>query len=209
MDRLTEKYILDHSTPEDPLLEELFRQTHVRFVNPNMVSGHIQGKMLEFLTRMISPLTALEIGTFTGYTAISIARGIGEKGRLITIEINDEMEDFCKSYFARAGVAERIRMITGNALEEIPKLDESFDMVFIDGDKREYCDYFRAVKDKVSPGGFIIADNVLWGGKALDQHTRDQQSLGIIEFNSMIKAEPGIENLILPVRDGIMIIRKN
>lgn len=208
MNRELEKYILDHTTPEDPLLEELYRQTHLRFVNPNMVSGHLQGKLLEFISRMINPASILEIGTFTGYSAICLSKGLKERGRLITIEANDEIATFTKSYFVKAGVSEKIELLNGSALGIIPGLNIMFDLVFIDADKREYCDYFRLVIDKVNPGGFILADNVLWGGQVLEKNTNDQQAAGIIQFNDMIRKEKRVEKLILPVRDGIMIMRK-
>jgi len=209
VERKTENYIASHSSPEDPVLEELYRQTYLRFVNPNMTSGHMQGKFLEMMSRMISPMHILEIGTFTGYSAICMAKGLKPGGKLITIEINDELVSFSSSFFAKAGLSDKIQQLTGKALDIIPSLPQMFDLVFIDADKREYCDYFRIVKEKVRPGGFILVDNVLWGGKALDNNTKDQQTRGIIEFNEMINKETGIENIILPVRDGIMIIRIN
>lgn len=208
MNRDIEKYILRHSTPEDAVLEELYRQTHLRFVNPNMVSGHMQGKLLEFISLMISPLNILEIGTFTGYSAICMAKGLREGGKLVTIEINDEIAAFTRSYFEKAGVSDRIDLLNGNALEIIPALEKTFDLVFIDADKRDYCDYFRLVIGKVRPGGIILADNVLWGGQVIDKDVNDQQARGIIEFNEMIAGYKGIENIILPVRDGLMMIRK-
>jgi caffeoyl-CoA O-methyltransferase len=208
MDRKLEQYILDHSTKEDPLLEDLYRQTHIRFVNPNMVSGHLQGRFLELISGMVQPEYILEIGTFTGYSAICLAKGLRPGGRLITIESNDELAAFAGSYFEKAGLSTVIEQLTGNALDIVQGLDLMFDLVFIDGDKREYVDYYKAVIDKVRPGGFIIADNVLWGGKALEKGTRDPQARGIIDFNEMICKETDIENLILPVRDGLMIIRK-
>ena len=209
MDKLIEKYIHDHSSPEDPVLEELFRETHIRFVNPNMSTGHIQGKLLELISKMITPEIILEIGTFTGYSAICLARGLKPGGKLITIEINDELKDFSSSWFRKAGVDNAITQLTGRAQEIIPGLDKQFDLVFIDGDKREYIDYYELSIDKVRSGGFIIADNVLWGDKVLDATSRDPQTRGIIEFNEMIMREKGIENIILPLRDGLMLIRKN
>jgi predicted O-methyltransferase YrrM len=173
-----------------------------------MVSGHLQGRLLEMISGMIKPYSVLEIGTFTGYSAICLARGLNEGGKLITIEFNDELESFSRGYFERAGLSGSIVQITDRAQEIIPGIDGTFDLVFIDGDKREYCEYFRLVKDKVRKGGFILADNVLWGGKVIENDTSDQQSRGIIEFNEMIRNEPGVENLILPFRDGLMIIRK-
>lgn len=207
MDRKIENYILEHSSGEDPILEELYRQTYIRFVNPNMTSGHIQGKFLEMISKMIRPSYILEIGTFTGYSAICMAKGLKPDGKLITLDINDELKAFSEDYFKRTGLDDKIELLNGRAQDLIPKLACEFDLVFIDGDKKEYCEYFRLVKEKVRPGGFIIADNVLWGGKVLDESTKDPQTRGILEFNNMISKEPGIENIILPLRDGIMLIR--
>jgi caffeoyl-CoA O-methyltransferase len=208
MDRNLEKYIQEHSTPEDPLLEDLYRQTHIRFVNPNMVSGNLQGRFLEMISKMIQPEIILEIGTFTGYSAICLAKGLKPGGRLITIDLNDEITAFAGSYFKKAGLSSVIEQITGNALDIIPEINLLFDLVFIDGDKREYTEYYKAVIGKVKPGGFIIADNVLWGGKALEKGTRDPQARGIVRFNEMISNERDNENIILPFRDGLMVIRK-
>lgn len=208
MERNLEKFLLDHSTPEDPVLEDLYRQTHIRFVNPNMVCGHLQGKLLELISKMIAPMKILEIGTFTGYSAICLARGLQPGGQLITIESDDELVDFSHSYFLKAGVDDKIAQITGRAQDIIPRLDRQFDLVFIDGDKREYSEYYTQVICKVRPGGFIIVDNVLWGEKAFDKMNKDPQSKGIIEFNEMIKKQKNIEKVILPLRDGLMIIRK-
>jgi len=208
MNNKLEKFLLDHTTLEDTVLEDLYRQTHLRFVNPNMASGHIQGKFLELISMMIKPDSILEIGTFTGYSAICLAKGLKPGGRLTTIEINDELTSFAHSYFCKAGVESHINQLTGNALDIIPGLDIMFDLVFIDGDKREYVEYYRQIIGKVKPGGFILADNVLWGGKALEPETTDPQAKGIIEFNEMIKNDNTIEKFILDLRDGLMIIRK-
>jgi caffeoyl-CoA O-methyltransferase len=208
MDKLIEKYIHEHSSPDDPVLEELYRETHIRFVNPNMVTGHLQGKFLEFISKMLTPAMILEIGTFTGYSAICLARGLNPGGRLITIEINDELKEFCSSWFRKAGVDRIITQLTGRAQDIIPGLDGQFDLVFIDGDKREYIDYYNSSIGKVRSGGLIIADNVLWGDKVLDTRSRDPQTRGIIEFNEMIMKEKGVEKIILPLRDGLMLIRK-
>ncbi|MGD0340296.1 MAG: O-methyltransferase [Bacteroidales bacterium] len=209
MDKLIEKYIHEHSSPEDPILEELYRETHIRFVNPNMSTGHIQGKLLEFISKMIKPEIILEIGTFTGYSTICLARGLRPGGKLITIEINDELKEFSSSWFRKAGVDCVITQLTGRAQEIIPGLDHQLDLVFIDGDKREYIDYFNLSIEKVRSGGIIIADNVLWGDKVLDSSSRDPQTRGIIKFIEMIMREKGIEKIILPLRDGLMLIRKN
>jgi caffeoyl-CoA O-methyltransferase len=208
MNRRLEQYIKEHSSDEDPVLAELFRQTHIRFVNPNMSTGHLQGKLLEMVAKMINPQFILEIGTFTGYSTICLARGLKSGGRIFTIELNDELKEFSFSFFKKAGVDSLITQITGDALEIIPSLDVIFDLVFIDGDKREYSDYYRAAKDKVRPGGFIIADNVLWGDKVLEKETKDPQSRGIIDFNNLIKLDNSVEKVIVPVRDGLTLIQK-
>jgi predicted O-methyltransferase YrrM len=157
---------------------------------------------------MINPQAILEIGTFTGYSAICLAKGLKPDGKLITIEINDELTDFARSYFKKAGLDSKITQLTGKAQEIIPDLDLIFDLVFIDADKREYIDYFSSAIGKVKPGGFILADNVLWGGQVIDKETKDQQARGIIDFNNMIKSEDGIQYIIMPIRDGLMLIQK-
>jgi predicted O-methyltransferase YrrM len=208
MDRELEKYILDHSTPEDPVLEDLFRQTHLRFINPNMVCGHLQGKFLEMISLMIRPSCILEIGTFTGYSTICLAKGLKPDGILITVEPNDELSEFTQTYFEKTGVALKIVNVHNRLQDMIGIMNEEPDLVYIDGDKREYAEYFRLIIDKVRPGGFIIADNVLWGGKVFEKDIKDPQTKGIIEFNEMINKQKNIENIILPIRDGIMLIRK-
>jgi len=208
MKRKLDQYLHSHSSPEDPVLEDLYRQTHIRFVNPNMTSGHLQGKFLEMISKMINPENILEIGTFTGYSAICLSKGLKPGGKLFTIEINDELNSFAHSYFQKAKVETSITQLTGNALEIIPDFNLMFDLVFIDGDKREYCEYYKLIIDKVKPGGFIIADNVLWGGKAIENDTSDPQTKGVIDFNEMIREQKNIENVMIPVRDGLMLIRK-
>jgi caffeoyl-CoA O-methyltransferase len=208
MTKKLEHFLLNHTTPEDPVLEDLYRQTHIRFVNPNMASGHLQGKFLEFISRMISPGNILEIGTFTGYSAICLARGLRPGGKLITLELNDELSAFARSYFSMAGLESSITQINGKAQEIIPSLDPEFDLIFIDGDKREYTEYYKLAFEKLKPGGYILADNVLWGGKAMDTETSDPQAIGIISFNEMIKSDPAVEIVTIPLRDGLMIIRR-
>jgi len=207
-DKKLEKYILEHSSAEDPVLEDLYRQTYLRFVNPNMLTGHLQGKFLEFLSRMINPELILEIGTFTGYSAICLAKGLKPGGKLYTIEINDEMSEFSHSYFCKAGAESKIVQLTGRAQEIIPALDLQFGLAYIDGDKREYAEYYKITLPRLRQGGIIIADNVLWGNKVLDRNTKDPQTRGIIEFNELIRKDKNTEKLILPVRDGVMLIRK-
>ena len=208
MNKKIEQYIEDYSTPEDPILEDLYRQTHIRFLNPNMVSGHLQGKFLEFISFMLRPMNILEIGTFTGYSAICLSKGLRPDGKLITIEINDELTDFAHSYFVKAGVDSKITQLTGKAQDLIPGLDLKFDLVFMDADKREYIEYYNLIIGKLNPGGFIIVDNVLWSGQVLEKDTTDQQARGIIDFNSMIRNESTVEKVIIPLRDGLMLIRK-
>jgi len=208
MNKWIDKYILDNSSPEDPVLEDLYRQTHIRFVNPNMSTGHLLGKLLEFLSVMIKPSNILEIGTYTGYSAICLAKGLKSGGKLYTVEINDELKDFSNSYFKKAGFGNTIVQLTGRAQHLVPKLDQMFDLVYIDGDKREYEEYYNIIIRKTSPGGFIIADNILWGEKVLEKNSKDPQTRGIIEFNDMIRQQKDIEKVILPLRDGLMVIRK-
>jgi len=208
MNKWIEQYLRDYSTPEDPLLEDLYRQTHIRFVNPNMSTGHLQGMILQFLSMMIKPETILEIGTYTGYSAICLAKGLKPGGKLYTIEINDELKEFSSSWFRKAGLQESIVQLTGRAQDIIPGLDSGFDLAYIDGDKREYSEYYKIIIRKMKPGGFIFADNILWGEKVLEKNSRDPQTRGIIEFNEMIKLQKDIEKVILPLRDGLMLIRK-
>ena len=208
MDRTQEQFFHDHTSPEDPLLSELYRQTHIRFVNPNMATGHLQGKFLEFISVMKKPSVILEIGTFTGYSAICLSRGLTENGKLVTIEINDELREFAAVYFRRAGLEPKIIQLTGRAQDIVPTLGMMFDLVFIDGDKREYVEYYQLAKDRLNPSGLIIADNVLWGGKALDKDSGDPQTKGIIEFNRTIRSDNDMEIMTLPLRDGIMLIRR-
>jgi len=209
MEKELDKYIREHSTPEDKVLEELYRQTHLYVVNPNMASGHIQGKFLEMLSYMIHPSRILEIGTYTGYSAICLARGLKSGGQLHTIEINDELNEMSTHYFALAGIADRVTLHTGRAQDVLPEMKYIFDLVFIDGDKREYCEYYDLVFEKVRKGGFIIADNVLWGGKIEGSEAlKDPQTKGVVKFNEMVRKDPRVEKIVLPLRDGLMIIRK-
>lgn len=205
---MLEKYIREHSSPEDELLRELDRETHLRVVHPQMLSGHIQGKLLELLTRMFRPRRVLEIGTFTGYSALCIAAGLDEGAVLDTIEADDELEGIAASFFARSAHGAKIRQHIGSALEVMPGLDGCYDMVFIDGDKREYPAYYRMLMDGglVHSGTVILADNILWYGKVAED-CRDPHTEAIREFNRMVAADGRVENVILPVRDGLNLIR--
>ncbi|NQU81182.1 MAG: O-methyltransferase [Bacteroidetes bacterium] len=208
-DKNLEKYILAHTRGEDEVLADLYRKTHIKFVNPNMVSGHLQGAILTMISNMIAPEKILEIGTFTGYSAICLARGLKQNGCLDTIEKNDELTDFILSYFKKAGVEKQINLFTGNALDLIKELPGPYDLVFIDGDKREYSAYYNLVFEKVRPGGFIIADNVLWDGKVTDpDYKNDPFTKGIMEFNELVHKDVRIENVIFPFRDGLMMLMK-
>ncbi len=204
-----DQYCSEHTTPENELLQELVRYTHLHVMHPRMLSGHLQGALLSMLSRMLAPHRILEIGTFTGYATLCMATGLQPDGQLHTIEHNDELEETCRHFFNRSQYGQQIVLHIGKALDVIPRLNECFDLVFIDGDKREYTEYFHAIIDKVRSGGFIIADNVLWDGKVMeDPIPNDAQTQGIIRFNTMIQHDQRIENLLLPLRDGLMICRK-
>ncbi|MFA5588105.1 MAG: O-methyltransferase [Mariniphaga sp.] len=204
-----ENYILEHIEPEDPVLQELDRETHLKMAGARMLSGHLQGQALTMIAKMINPLRILELGTFTGYSAICLAKGLQENGKLFTIEQNDELRDIARKYFIKSGLQHKITLLTGNAKEIIPSLSETFDLVYMDADKREYVDYFNLVFNKVRPGGFILADNTIWGGKVLESTAiSDRQTQGIIAFNESVKNNSRIEKVILPLRDGLTIIRK-
>lgn len=204
-----EKYANDHTTKELPVLAKLSRATHLRTHQPQMLSGHLQGSFLQMISHMIKPAAILEIGTFTGYSAICLAQGLHAGGRLTTIDCNPEMEDFARPYFEEAGLKEKISMILGDASEIISKLQGPFDLVFIDADKENYVSYFKMVFPKVAPGGYILADNTLWYGRVIEPGAEsDRETAGIIRFNKYIQQHKGIEHVLLPVRDGIMLVRK-
>ena len=202
-----EEYIEAHTTAPDAVLKELYRHTYLHEMNPRMMSGPVQGKFLQFLCQMLKPRRALEIGTYTGYAAICIARGLPEGGKLVTIEANREYEDTLRHYFAKAQVDEKIELILGDAKMMIPTLNETFDLVFIDADKVSYPTYYNMVMEKVRPGGFILADNVLWDGKVLNAQTKERDTQALIAFNDIVQNDPRVENVLLPIRDGLMMIR--
>ena len=206
-----ERYIRNLSSPEDALLAELESESNQRVVQPQMVSGHVQGKFLEMLTRMIVPRKVLEIGTFTGYATLCFAAGMPEGGVIDTIEIEDELEGIQSEFFARSPHGAKIRRHTGSALDVVPGLGECYDLVFIDGDKREYPDYYRMLMEggHLHSGSYILADNILWYGKVVEQNIKpsDLQTRGIVEFNRMVHEDDRVENVIIPIRDGINLIR--
>ena len=204
-----EDYILSHSEAEPEYLYRLWRATNVHTIHGRMASGHLQGRLLKMIVEMIRPQRILEVGTFSGYSAISMAEGLSEGGRLYTFEINDEMEDFTRQWIEGSPVADKIEFIIGDALTEAPKLDIMFDMAFIDGDKRTYCECYEMVMDILKPGGFILADNTLWDGHVVDHaYDSDHQTQGILAFNDHVAADLRTEQVILPLRDGLTIVRK-
>ncbi len=204
-----EDYILQHTDPEPEYLTQLNRETWIRMLNPIMCSGHLQGRVLSMLCKMIQPVHALELGTFTGYSALCIAESLPENGELDTIESDDELEEFILRNFEKTPFEDKINLLIGNALEIIPTLDKTYDLVFIDADKREYEAYYEAVLPKIRQGGFILADNTLWSGKVVEKvHQNDQQTLGILRFNELIATDNRVEKVILPLRDGLTLIRK-
>lgn len=208
-----EEYISLHTSPENEVLEAITRDTHVHILNPHMLSGHVQGRVLSMLSHMIRPKRILELGTFTGYSALCLAEGLAEGGRLITIEHNDELEETIQRNIAQSPLSDRIELIIGDAVERVNELRNKgvneFDLVFIDADKREYCAYLEAVYPLVPVGGFILADNTLWDGHIVDPaYDKDKQTLGLRAFNDKVKEDNRFEQVILPLRDGLTMIRK-
>jgi len=205
-----DEYILQHTEPEPDYLYRLWRATYIHTIHGRMSSGHLQGRLLKMLVKMIRPKNILEIGTFSGYSALSMAEGLDEGGRLYTFEINDEMEDFTRPWIEGSPWADKIEFIIGDALQEAPKLGIEFDLAFMDGDKRTYQDCYEMVMNILKPGGFILADNTLWDGHVIDHaYDNDHQTQGIETFNDYIASDPRVEQVILPLRDGLTLIRKN
>ncbi|HNM26001.1 MAG TPA: O-methyltransferase [Saprospiraceae bacterium] len=200
-------YCLRHTSPVDPVLDELQRQTHLRTLHPQMLSGPYQGMLLRFISQMIRPRRILEIGAFTGYSAICLAQGLTDDGLLHTIEIDDELEPLLRTYFEKSGLEARIRLHIGDAAQIVPALDETFDLVFLDAGKLDYQRHYELALPKLRPGGFLLADNVLWDGKVL-RPQGDATALALHRFNEQIQNDSRVENLILPLRDGLMLVRK-
>jgi predicted O-methyltransferase YrrM len=202
-------YILQHTSPEPDYLYRLWRATNLMTVHGRMASGHLQGRLLKMLVTMIRPKNILEVGTFSGYSALSMAEGLEEGGRLYTFEINDEMEDFTRPWIENSPVADKISFIIGDAMTEAPRLGIEFDMAFIDGDKRTYCECYDMVLGTLRTGGYIVADNTLWDGHVTDPaYDHDQQTQGIRRFNDYVAQDTRTEQVILPMRDGLTLIRK-
>jgi len=210
MNKELEKYCDQHSSKELSLLQELTRQTFVNILNPRMLSGHSQGLFLQLIVAMIRPKRVLEIGTYTGYSALCLAKNLDENSLLHTIEINDEVAAFAQKFFKKSEFCSKILSHVGDAVEIIAQFNEMFQLVFMDGNKRDYVKYYNCIFDKVESGGFIIADNVLWDGHVLDENKllNDAQTKGISEFNEMIRNDERVEKLMLPLRDGLLVIRK-
>lgn len=202
-------YIQQHIDEEPEFLQIVARNTHLKQLYSRMISGHLQGRILYMLTKLIHPKRILELGTFTGYSALCLAEAISDDGVVDTIEVNDELEDFIKDSFNLTPLGDKIKLHIGNALDIIPTLNHTYDLVLLDANKRSYCEYYELIFDKVNPGGVILADNVLWDGKVLSEPIpKDAQTKGIKEFNALIKKDQRVEKVILPVRDGLTIIRK-
>ncbi len=204
-----EDYILQHIDAEGDLLSRLDRETHLYHLRPRMCSGHLQGKLLKMFVRMIHPRRILELGTFTGYSALAMSEGMAPDAELHTIEIDDELEDFIRQHFIQSPIADRIHLHIGDAREVMAQVGGVFDLVFMDANKRQYLEYYNLVFDSVAPDGFIIADNTLWDGKVVDFGKKlDAQTAGILEFNDFVAADKRVEKVIIPLRDGLTIIHK-
>lgn len=209
IDSKIDNYARSFTTPESEVMQELNRDTFLNKLQPRMLSGHMQGAFLKMISQMIHPKSILEIGTYTGYSAIALASGLQEGGKLITLEFNEEHETMAKSYFEKAGIESKIEMQLGKAADIIPTLKKSFDLVFIDADKSNYSLYYDLIFDSVPVGGWIIADNVLWSGKVLEEDDGlDEDTLAIKQFNKKVNADDRVENMILPFRDGLLLIHK-
>lgn len=203
-------YVVAHSQDEPELLQQLNRETYQKILQPRMLSGHYQGRVLSMISKLVNPINILEIGTYTGYSAICLAEGMQDSGELHTIDINEELYDFQRKYFDKSGYGGKIIQHLGDALDIIPKLDKTFDLVFIDADKENYANYFHAIIDKMNKGGIILSDNVLWSGKVLETKIKkeDTSTPALIEYNKLLKEDSRIKTVILPIRDGLTISRK-
>lgn len=203
-----EEYVLEHSQKEPELLQKLGRETWQKVLNPNMLSGAFQGRVLAMLSKLVSPKNILEIGTYTGYSALCLAEGLQPGGTLFTIDKNEELEDFWKGYFENSSFGNQIVPLVGNALDIIPSLEEKFDLVFIDADKANYQNYFDLIIDKMNPGGLILSDNVLWYGKVTEEASaKDVDTKALQKYNRAINSDPRVETVMLPIRDGLTVTR--
>lgn len=209
IDQKLDDYVCAHTENEPEVLNALNRKTHLTVLRSRMLSGHFQGRLLSMLSHMIQPERILEIGTYTGYSAICLAEGLTENGKLTTIDINEELEDIAREFIQKANLDNKIEYIIGDAMQIVPQLDEQYDLVFIDADKKNYCNYYHLVFDKVKPGGYILADNVLWSGKVVeDYEALDSETKIIMDYNKMVHEDPRVQEILLPIRDGLMLARK-
>ena len=210
IDKKLSQYSEEHTTPENELLKALNRDTHVNVLAPRMLSGHLQGRLLSLFSKMIQPKAILEIGTYTGYAALCLAEGLAKDGILHTIDINEELETRIQKYFNQSTFKNQIKLHIGNALEIIPAIKQKFDLVFIDADKENYSKYYDLLIDQMPSGGIIMADNVLWSGKVINQEaiSTDNDTRELDHFNAKVQSDPRVENILVPVRDGIMVARK-
>lgn len=203
-----ENYIQNHSENEPPLLQELTRETHLRVIQPRMITGHFQGRVLSMLSKIIYPKNILEIGTYTGYSAICLAEGLQKDGELHTIDLNEELVHMQRAYFDKSGYGKQIIQHTGDALNIIPSFNIKFDLVFIDAEKVSYDKYFEAVIQKIRPGGIILSDNVLWSGKVVESlNPKDKATKILLDYNQKLKEDPRVETVLLPIRDGLTLSR--
>jgi len=204
-----DNYIVEHSEVEPELLQQLTRETYQKILQPIMLSGPYQGRVLSIISKLIHPTNILELGTFTGYSTLCLAEGLNKKGTIHTIDINEELEDFQRKYFDKSTYGKQIIQHIGNALDIIPTLDLEFDLVFIDADKPNYSNYFHLIIDKLKPGGVILSDNVLWHGKVVEQlDSKDKSTKAVLDYNKLLKEDKRIETVVLPIRDGLTISRK-
>ena len=201
-------YVVAHSQKEPELLQQLTRETYQKILQPRMLSGHYQGRVLSMISKLINPTTILEIGTYTGYSALSLAEGMKQGGQLHTIDVNEELVDFQRKYFDKSDYGNQIHQHLGSAIDVIPTLDAKFDLVFIDADKPNYVNYFNIIIDKMNPGGIILSDNVLWSGKVLAPlQPKDESTRVLLEYNKLLNEDPRIETVLLPIRDGLTVSR--
>ncbi|MGN1256159.1 MAG: O-methyltransferase [Bacteroidaceae bacterium] len=203
-----DEYILEHIDTEGPYLRALYRDTHLKLLYPRMASGHLQGRLLKMLVQMIRPRQVLEIGTYSGYSALCMAEGLTEGATIHTFEINDEQEEFTRPWLEQSPWADKIKFYIGDALQLVPQLGLTFDLAFMDGDKRNYVAYYEMILPRLHPGGYLLADNTLWDGHVVEEQTHDAQTMGIKAFNDLVAADERVEKVILPLRDGLTLIRK-
>jgi predicted O-methyltransferase YrrM len=203
-----DKYDCEHTANESDLLKKINRETHLEVLQPRMLSGHLQGRLLSLLSILLKPKRILEIGTYTGYSALCLAEGLPDNGKLITIDVNEELQARVQGYFNDSSYKGQIEYHIGDAMQLIPTLSDTWDLVFIDADKKNYLNYYDLVIERMNPGGIILADNILWSGKVIDEAAQDRETVLLRKYNEQIQADERVENILLPIRDGIMVARK-